>query len=311
MNDDRYQRTCPSCKKIIIYSSKSSLNRAIKKGNKPCQSCFIKSLWEDENSSLRKEETKLKRNASISAKRQDPNSSYNTDEYKEKQSLAHKAIRTSLSSYTSDEYKNKQSKALKEVWKRPEYREKRLSKETLSSFSKKMSLIWKERYFEFIEKLNYSWDNKERRQKAKDRFLILLESEEFRKKLWRNNSSIRVSKLELKIKQQLEELGFKHSSEHKIYINRKLPDFLNVEDKSIIEIYGDYWHCNPKIEPYNNPDWYHSRLKMYSSDKWLMDYSRVEMLKSEGYSVKIFWESDIKKFNFNINELINKEDNNK
>lgn len=167
-----------------------------------------------------------------------------------------------------------------------------------------MSLVWKDRYFEFIEKLRSSWNNEDRRQKARERFLILLESEEFRNKLWGNNSNIRVSKLELKIKEQLLDLGFKHSSEHKTYINRKLSDFLNVETKSIIEIYGDYWHCNPKIEPYKDPDWYHSRLKMCSSDKWLVDYLRVEVLKSEGYYVKVFWEFDIKKFNFNINELI-------
>lgn len=297
-----FSRNCPTCDKIIWYNSKSSLTRS---GNKSCQSCFITNQWAKKDSPLRKEETRLKRNKSISNKRQDPNSLYNTSEYKIKQSTALKKIRTTSSSYTSDEYKEKQSLALKKVWQTETYRSKRLSTKTLTAFSEKMRAIWKERHSEFVSIFRQSWNNENRKEEARKRFNELLESEDFRKKLWGARESIRVSKLELKVKSQLENLGFKHSSNHKTYFNRCLPDFINESSKTIVEIYGDYWHCNPYInKPYSNPDWFHPKLKMFSSDKWAADYTRSKMLEEHGYKVIIFWENEIEINCYNIEKLM-------
>jgi G:T-mismatch repair DNA endonuclease (very short patch repair protein) len=295
-----FSRQCPTCNKIIWYSSKSSLNRA---GNKPCQSCFISSMWNREDSPLRKEETRLKRNASISKARQDPTSAYNTQEYIDKQSAAKKAIRNILPSYTSDEYKIKQSEALKKVWQTEEYRNKRLASETMATVAAKAAVWMKENYSSFIASLKLSWTD-DRRNKTRDRFLKLLESDDFKEKLWGNQKSVRVSKLELKIKDQLDKFGYIHSSVHKKYFGRCLPDFLNEETKTIIEVYGDYWHCNPSHKTYGNPEWYHPKLKMFSADKWASDFIRNQNIQDQGYKIIVLWESDVEAHNYDVSKLI-------
>jgi G:T-mismatch repair DNA endonuclease (very short patch repair protein) len=81
------------------------------------------------------------------------------------------------------------------------------------------------------------------------------------------------------------------------YPNKRIgtckPDYLNEETKHIIEVYGDYWHCNPNLF---KEDFYHSQLKMTAKEKWQADEGRVEHLESLGYTVTIVWESDLPGF---------------
>ena len=70
-------------------------------------------------------------------------------------------------------------------------------------------------------------------------------------------------------------------------------DFVDEELKHIIEVYGDYWHCNPaKYED----DFVHPYFKMTALAKRTLDIERVEYLTSLGYTVTIIWESDLDKF---------------
>lgn len=99
--------------------------------------------------------------------------------------------------------------------------------------------------------------------------------------------------------------------------NRKIgpykPDYVNEVKKHIIEMYGDYWHCNPKTFSEN---FYHNQLKKFAKEKWQEDNERVKYLESLGYTVTIIWESDLKaaiadyKKNYmeEINESTTKED---
>lgn len=299
--DKKFIRYCPSCNKEVKHNSQKL---ALLAKEKKCNSCAITFQWKNEGK-ISTNETRFKRNKSISNRRQDTSSAYHTKEFKEKQSIAHKNLwGDKESSYNKKETLDKWIYASKEMWERKEYREKRLSSETLSSFSKKMKNIWKERYSEFVEKFKKSWEDDDRRELARQRFNKLLELDEFKEKLWGNSKVIRVSKLELKIKDQLENIGFIHSSIHNKYFNRCLPDFLNEDSKEIIEIYGDYWHCNPNInKPYSNPDWYHNKLHMHSSDKWMADALRKSMLEEFGYKVYVLWEHDIKETYYDLNKI--------
>lgn len=87
---------------------------------------------------------------------------------------------------------------------------------------------------------------------------------------------------------------------------RYLPDFINFNSKKIIEIYGDYWHCNPQIEKYCKQDWIHPKLKMTPKEKWQEDFERVKLLEEQGYQVIILWEADIKYHNYNVESLLEK-----
>jgi G:T-mismatch repair DNA endonuclease (very short patch repair protein) len=71
------------------------------------------------------------------------------------------------------------------------------------------------------------------------------------------------------------------------------PDYLNEDKKHIIEVYGDYWHCNPKLF---KDDFYHLQLKQTAAEKWAADNQRKSYLESLGYIVTVVWESDLDKF---------------
>ncbi len=66
----------------------------------------------------------------------------------------------------------------------------------------------------------------------------------------------------------------------------------------IIECYGDYWHCNPRI--FKKTD-YNKSLKMTANTKWLNDKIKQTNLENKGYQYLYFWEYDI--YN-NLNNVI-------
>jgi len=75
-------------------------------------------------------------------------------------------------------------------------------------------------------------------------------------------------------------------------------DFINEEKKHIIEVYGDYWHCNPN--KYSD-DFIHPYFKMTAVARRKLDEERIAYLESLGYSITIVWESDLNTF---IKELV-------
>lgn len=81
--------------------------------------------------------------------------------------------------------------------------------------------------------------------------------------------------------------------ENNIQISYYNVDFLNRETNHIIEIHGDYWHCNPKIYP---DDFVHPYFKMTAKERRNLDQQRKEYLESLGYTVTVVWESDLNTF---------------
>lgn len=86
-------------------------------------------------------------------------------------------------------------------------------------------------------------------------------------------------------------------------INKYIVDIIN--DKKIIEFYGDFWHANPRC--FESDD----KIKAFSINKtaeeiWTHDKQRIDFLESIGYSVLIIWESDWKKNKSECISLIKK-----
>jgi G:T-mismatch repair DNA endonuclease (very short patch repair protein) len=102
----------------------------------------------------------------------------------------------------------------------------------------------------------------------------------------------RISKLHLNFKSKLEEygiLGFNTESYIKdLHIS---VDELNEDKKIIIEIFGNYWHANPKM--YESTDEFNFNSVLTASEIWDNDKSRVSNLEDLGYNVIVVWESDI------------------
>ena len=81
--------------------------------------------------------------------------------------------------------------------------------------------------------------------------------------------------------------------DNNIQISRYNVDFINRETNHIIEIHGDYWHCNPNIY---EDDYIHPYFKMTAKERRKLDEQRKQYLESLGYSVTVVWESDIDEF---------------
>lgn len=78
-----------------------------------------------------------------------------------------------------------------------------------------------------------------------------------------------------------------------IQISHYNVDFRNRQTNHIIEIHGDYWHCNPEIY---SDDFVHPYFKMTAKERRNLDQRRKEYLESLGYSVTVVWESDLEEF---------------
>ncbi len=83
-------------------------------------------------------------------------------------------------------------------------------------------------------------------------------------------------------------------------------DFL-VEDKYIIEVYGDFWHCNPQKYSY---DFFNRGKKKTAAQIWKRDECRKTHFESLGFKFLSLWESEIngntKSVRNKIKKLINK-----
>lgn len=94
-------------------------------------------------------------------------------------------------------------------------------------------------------------------------------------------------KIEEKVAQFLTELHL--SYKHNARIGKYNVDFL-VDDKYIIECYGDFFHCNPKKYA---PTDYNKVLKCTAQDRWQHDQLREQELRNKGYRFMVLWENEI------------------
>lgn len=87
----------------------------------------------------------------------------------------------------------------------------------------------------------------------------------------------------------LDEMGIKYENE--VPIGWFSADIV-VENNKVIEVYGDYWHCNPRL--YKAGD----LVKLPSEEilvetKWAKDEHRKKFILDKGYDMLIIWEYDI------------------
>lgn len=91
---------------------------------------------------------------------------------------------------------------------------------------------------------------------------------------------IRPTKLELKIIQLIErqKFPFKYTGDGKIRIKSRIPDFIGINRKQVIEVFGDYWH-----NPYLNPN-----IKEGRTEKETVEYYR-----RYSYDCLVIWEHEL------------------
>lgn len=100
-----------------------------------------------------------------------------------------------------------------------------------------------------------------------------------------------VSKKSKLFGKKIEDHGIKFIPEYPLKIGKKgiIVDFYIPDSNTVVEFFGDYWHCNPRIY---DSDYYHKVMKMTASQKWDLDKKRIDsILESTGFSVLVVWES--------------------
>lgn len=68
-------------------------------------------------------------------------------------------------------------------------------------------------------------------------------------------------------------------------------DFL-IDNKYIVEVYGDFWHCNP--EKYS-AEYFNRGKKKTAKEIWQRDACRKQKFESQGFKFLHLWESEINK----------------
>jgi dCMP deaminase len=123
----------------------------------------------------------------------------------------------------------------------------------------------------------------------------------YRQKLSNRNKSI-ITKIELSLSSNKSEAKLfyilsKCKNNEFIYVGNnpiikftfggKIPDFIDVNNKKIIELFGDYWHSEKKT----------------GRNKELEEYVRTSYFESLGYNTLIIWEYELKDENKLIQKL--------
>lgn len=103
----------------------------------------------------------------------------------------------------------------------------------------------------------------------------------------RHNKRSARTKVENAVADMLDRLNVTY--QRNVPIGRCNVDFL-VGRETIIECYGDYWHCNPALY---EPDFYHRSLHFTAAEKWQHDQVQQRQLTEQGYDVHVIWERDI------------------
>lgn len=275
MREKKFSRSCPVCQSEIKHTTKGSCVRADKL-QKLCCSCAKKAIWAREDSPLRSEETRRKRIEGVSKARQDPNCAWNDPEVRKRASETHKRLRADPSgSYQSESYRQNMSIAINAAYARPD--NKRRSKEVIDKIRESTLKTWTpEKRKEHSSKMTALWDQNHSHPWMHSR----------------PNGCI--SHLEMSLTGTLLTFGFKHSSEHRTRIAGFTPDFLNESKKRIIEIFGDFWHHNPRDPRFGEHDWVNPYTKLSSEEKWKQDALRIDAYCNAGYQTMIIWESDLK-----------------
>jgi G:T-mismatch repair DNA endonuclease (very short patch repair protein) len=94
------------------------------------------------------------------------------------------------------------------------------------------------------------------------------------------------TRIEILVAQLLDELGLEYSQN--VQIGRYNVDF--VVGGTIVECYGDFWHCNPAL--WSEGD-YNRSLHLTAREKWERDRLRQVRLQGQRYRFISLWESDI------------------
>jgi len=191
-----------------------------------------------------------------------------------------KSIETNKKKRENGELQPWNKNLTKETDERVAKHAKNLTKKNNPKRAKKISdaLKGKKKSPEHIEKIKKDrqeyWGKQENRDAQRMR----------RSKYIKENQTNKPSKLELEFKSMLKKLKIKHIVQYRV--NGYCYDFFIKDTSILIEVDGDFWHCNPQF--YKEP--------LYEVQKHNMKHDQIKNKNAteSNYTLLRFWEHDIK-----------------
>ena len=130
------------------------------------------------------------------------------------------------------------------------------------------------------------WDNKTDEQKNE-----WLEKSIYSSK-YHKEKGVHTSSLETRVSKILLDSNITYTTQFKIGI--KSYDFLLNDIKIIVEVNGDYWHCNPNM--YKADDVVNFPYgKITAQERWDRDMKKHRLAVDKGYRILYIWEDEIRK----------------
>lgn len=71
-----------------------------------------------------------------------------------------------------------------------------------------------------------------------------------------------------------------------------VPDEINHDLRLIVELYGDLYHCNPRV--YKDASQYVKKISRTVGEQWKRDRRRLACFYKHGYNVVVVWEKDFR-----------------
>lgn len=105
----------------------------------------------------------------------------------------------------------------------------------------------------------------------------------------KQSTDVSLNNIETKVFDILKQLHL--SVQTQVKLDKYTVDFL-IDDKYIVEVYGDFWHCNP--EKYS-PSYFNRGKRKTAEQIWMRDACRKETFESQGYKFLSLWETEINK----------------
>ena len=121
-----------------------------------------------------------------------------------------------------------------------------------------------------------------------------LEQRERRMQYIINNGLGHTSKLEKVFEEILNSLGVEYYTQFYAKDIKALYDFKIRGKNILIEVDGDYWHCNPSLDKFSTP------TRQWHLDNLARDKIKNEWAEKHGYILLRFWEHDIVKDRFSV-----------
>jgi len=180
----------------------------------------------------------------------------------------------------NSEFRIKQAKWQEDKYKDPKERRK-TSESIKKAYDKKPELR--------IKAANHSkkmWDDPNSKFNTEEYLIKIMD-------FFRKGKKSKPEKNIEEILLEVEGSFFKYTGDGSFWINRKNPDFTDVKNKKVIEVFGDYYHSEPFRKKYGD---------ILSNEQHCIN--RINHFKESGYNCLILWEHETKKFEECKNKII-------